>query len=99
MDNVMAIARSTYAKHAKSKALYLLWIILIILIATAARYDVLSIGRAKILMTDLGLALVALVGAASVMVLGYEVPHELRQRIAENLLSKPVGRDQYLFGK
>jgi ABC-type transport system involved in multi-copper enzyme maturation permease subunit len=99
MDNVMQIARTTYAQHAKSKALYLLWILLIVLIATADRYDVLSLGRARILMVDLGLALIALVGAGSVLILGFEVPRELRQKIAENLLSKPVGRDQYLTGK
>jgi len=99
MDNVLAIARSTYWRHASSKALYLLWILLIVLISSATRYDVLSIGRAKVLTVDLGLALIALAGAGSVMILGMEVPRELRQRLAENLLSKPVGRDQYLMGK
>jgi ABC-type transport system involved in multi-copper enzyme maturation permease subunit len=99
MDDVIAIARTTYWKHARSKALYLLWLLVIALIVTANRYDVLSLGRHKILMTDIGLALIALVGACSVMVLGVEVPRELRQRIAENLLSKPLGRDQYLSGK
>jgi ABC-type transport system involved in multi-copper enzyme maturation permease subunit len=99
MDDVIAIARTTYWKHARSKALYLLWLLVIALIVTANRYDVLSLGRQKILMTDIGLALIALVGACSVMVLGVEVPRELRQRIAENLLSKPLGRDQYLTGK
>jgi len=99
MDNVLAIAGSTYAQHAKSKALYLLWILLIVLITSANRYDVLSIGRSKVLLVDLGLALISLVGAGSVLVLGFEVPRELRQKVAENLLSKPVGRDQYLTGK
>ncbi len=99
MDNVMAIARATYWRHASSKALYLLWILLIVLISSATRYDVLSNGRSKVLVVDLGLALIALVAAGSIMVLGMEVPRELRQRIAENLLSKPVGRDQYLIGK
>ena len=99
MDDVIAIARTTYWKHARSKALYLLWLLVIGLIVTANRYDILSLGRHKILMTDIGLALVALVGACSVLVLGVEVPRELRQRIAENLLSKPLGRDQYLCGK
>ncbi len=99
MDNVLSIARSTWWRHAKSKALYLLWILLIVLIATADRYDVLSLGRARVLMIDLGLALLAVVGAGSVLILGFEVPRELRQKIAENLLSKPVGRDQYLTGK
>lgn len=99
MENIMAIARSTYWRHAKSKSLYILWILLIVLIASATRYDVLSLGRSKVLIVDLGLALTALVAAGSVMVLGMEVPRELRQRIAENLLSKPVGRDQYLIGK
>jgi ABC-type transport system involved in multi-copper enzyme maturation permease subunit len=99
MDNILSIARSTYWRHASSKALYLLWVLLIVLIASATRYDVLSIGRSKVLTVDLGLALIALVGAGSIMILGLEVPRELRQRIAENLLSKPVGRDQYLMGK
>lgn len=99
MDNVAAIASTTYTRHAKSKALYLLWILLIILIAAADRYDVLSIGRAKVMLVDLGLALISIVGAGSVLILGFEIPRELRQRLAENLLSKPVGRDQYLLGK
>src|SRR5436190_8891377 len=99
MDNVIAIAKSTYSRHAKQKALYLLWLILIALISLAHRYDVLSIGRSKILLVDLGLALLSLVGAGSVLILGFEIPRELRQRVAENLLSKPVGRDQYLIGK
>jgi ABC-type transport system involved in multi-copper enzyme maturation permease subunit len=99
MDNVLSIARSTYTQHARSKALYLLWIVLIVLITCANRYDVLSIGRSKALLIDLGLVLISLVGAGSVLVLGFEVPRELRQKVAENLLSKPVGRDQYLTGK
>jgi ABC-type transport system involved in multi-copper enzyme maturation permease subunit len=99
MDNVLAIARSTYSQHAKSKALYLLWIVLIVLITCANRYDALSIGRSPALLIDLGMVLISLVGAGSVLVLGFEVPRELRQKVAENLLSKPVGRDQYLTGK
>jgi ABC-type transport system involved in multi-copper enzyme maturation permease subunit len=99
MDNILSIARTTYWRHAGQKALYLLWLLLIGLIWTATRYNVLSIGRADVLMVDLGLALITLAGAGSVMILGQEVPRELRQRIAENLLSKPVGRDQYLMGK
>src|SRR5271170_780554 len=99
MDNVIAIAKSTYSRHAKSKALYLLWVLLIVLISLATRYDVLTIGRSRILLVDLGLALISIVGAGSVLVLGFEIPRELRQKLAENLLSKPVGRDQYLTGK
>lgn len=99
MDNVLAIAKTTYSRHAKSVALYILWGLVIILIALANRYNVLSIGRAQILLIDIGLALLSLVGAGSVLILGFEVPREVRQREAENLLSKPVGRDQYLLGK
>jgi len=99
MDNVLAITRSTFTQHARSKSLYLLWIVLIVLITCANRYDVLSIGRSSALLIDLGLVLISLVGAGSVLVLGFEVPRELRQKVAENLLSKPVGRDQYLTGK
>ena len=99
MDNITAIAKTTYTRHAKSLALYILWGLLIILIALANRYNVLSIGRGQILLVDMGLVLLSLVGGGSVLILGFEVPREIRQREAENLLSKPVGRDQYLLGK
>jgi ABC-type transport system involved in multi-copper enzyme maturation permease subunit len=99
MDNITAIAKTTYSRHAKSLALYILWGLLIILIALANRYNVLSIGRGQILLVDMGLVLLSLVGGGSVLILGFEVPREIRQREAENLLSKPVGRDQYLLGK
>ncbi len=99
MDNIVAIAKTTYSRHAKSLALYILWGLLIILIALANRYNVLSIGRGQILLVDMGLVLISLVGGGSVLILGFEVPREIRQREAENLLSKPVGRDQYLLGK
>jgi ABC-type transport system involved in multi-copper enzyme maturation permease subunit len=99
MDNVLAIARTTFGKFAGNKTLYLLWVLLLVLIAATSMYNVLTIGRAKVLMIDLGLALIALVGACSVLIISYDIPRELRQRIAENMLSKPVGRDQYLIGK
>jgi ABC-type transport system involved in multi-copper enzyme maturation permease subunit len=99
VENIMAIARTTYSRVASTKALYLLWLILVALIATMNRYDVLSVNRQKILMVDLGLMLVSFVGAGSVLMVGGDIPRELRQRVAEGLLSKPVGRDQYLIGK
>ena len=99
MQNILAIMRTTYSRVASSKSLYLLWLILVGLIAAMNRYGELSMGRHKILMVDLGLILVSLVAAGSVLMVCGDIPRELRQRIAENLLSKPVGRDQYLIGK
>ena len=39
MDNVVAIAKSTYSRHAKSISLYVLWALIITLIALNSDVD------------------------------------------------------------
>jgi len=99
MDNILAIADSTYTRILRVKSVYILLLLSIVFISTAHRYNDLTGGRHEILMIDLGLVVVSVVGLFSILVLAFDIPRELREKIAQNLLSKPLGRDQYLLGK
>ena len=72
---------------------------MIVLIASAYNYDVLSIGRNKELMMNVSLFLNTIAAVIVAISLTFEIPKELNSGVASTLLSKPLGRTQYLIGK
>ena len=113
MSEIMAIASGTWKNILRMKVVYFLILCVWILIGSAALYEVLSMGQHKPLMIDVSLALNAVaaaleavenaglkVAAALVVIsITFEIPRELRQGVASTLLTKSLGRTQYLAGK
>ena len=97
MSEIMAIASGTWKNILRMKVVYFLILCVWILIGSAALYEVLSMGQHKPLMIDVSLNAVA--AALVVISITFEIPRELRQGVASTLLTKSLGRTQYLAGK
>lgn len=99
MGEVMAIASSFWKRILGMKVVYFLIICAITLIAITNLYDTLMIKEEKALMVDAAMFLTTIAGILSVLSLSFDIPKELSSGIASVLLSKPLGRTQYLIGK
>ncbi len=99
MNEIITIASSTWKNVLRMKVVYFLIGCVLVLVASAINYDVLSMGLHKELMIDVSLVLNAIAALLVVVSLTFEIPKELREGVASTVLSKPLGRMQYLLGK
>jgi ABC-type transport system involved in multi-copper enzyme maturation permease subunit len=99
MTDIMTICRATLGRMLQIKSLYILLLLGVIFIATASLYGDLSAGREKELMVDAGYAMLTLVGFLSALVVVFDLARDLRHKLVQTLLTKPLGRDHYLLGK
>lgn len=99
MNEIMAIAEGTWRRILRMRVVYFLILCVLILIASAYNYDVLSMQEHKPLMIDVSLVLNTIAVILVVISMTFEIPKELREGVASTLLTKPLGRTQYLVGK
>lgn len=99
MNDIMTIAQSTFYRVARMKALYLILLICVLDVAAMSAYKELSLGMEEQLMIDCALALALVAGLVSAMIAAFEVPRELREKTAQFILSKPMGRSAFIWGK
>ena len=99
MSEIMAIASGTWQRILRMQVVYFLILCVLILIGSAYRYDILSLGMHKELMVDVSLLLNAIAAILIAVSITFEIPRELREGVASTLLSKPLGRTQYIVGK
>ncbi len=99
MGEIMAIASGTWRRILRMKVVYFLIVCVWILIGSALNYDVLSLNQHKPLMIDVSLVLNTIAAVLVVLSITFEIPKELREGVASTLLTKPLGRTQYLLGK
>ena len=99
MNEIMAIASGTWNRILRMRVIYFLIVCVMILIGSAYRYDVLSLGTHKMLMIDISFFLNTIAAILVALALTFEIPKELREGVASTLLAKPLGRTQYLIGK
>ncbi len=99
MNEIITIASGTWKNVLRMKVVYFLILCALVLVASAINYDVLSMGLQKELMIDVSLVLNSIAAMLVVISLTFEIPKELREGVASTLLSKPLGRFQYLIGK
>lgn len=98
INEVMAIASGAW-QLLRMRVVYVLILCVLVLIGTAYRYDVLSLGQHKALMVDVSLMLNTLAAILVAISVTFEISRELREGVASTLLSKPLGRTHYLIGK
>ncbi len=99
MTEILAIASSTWQRILKMRAVYFLVLCVVILIASAYNYNILSLDCHRSLMIDVSLLLNTIAAVLVSVSISFEIPKELREGVASTLLSKPLGRTQYLVGK
>lgn len=99
MSEIIAIAGGTWKNILRMKVVYFLIFCVWVLVGIASMYEVLTIGHHKPLMMDVSLVLNAIASALVVLSVTFEIPREIRQGVAATLLTKSLGRTQYLVGK
>lgn len=98
-NEVMAIAEGVWQRILKMKVLYFLVGCAVIEISVTSLYEALMAQEHRMLMVDVSLVLTAISGLLVVVSLAFDIPKELRDGSAATLLSKPLGRAEYLVGK
>jgi ABC-type transport system involved in multi-copper enzyme maturation permease subunit len=99
MNEIIAIAGSTWKNVLRLKVVYFLVFCVWVLVTSALNYDVLSLGLHKELLVDASLLLNTIAGVLVIISLTFEIPKELKEGVASTMLSKPLGRTHYLIGK
>lgn len=99
MNELFAIAGSTWRNVLRLKVVYFLVFCVWVLVACALNYDVLSLGLEKELLIDASLMLNTVTAVLVVLSMTFEIPRELKEGVASTMLTKPLGRTNYLVGK
>jgi ABC-type transport system involved in multi-copper enzyme maturation permease subunit len=98
--NILTLAASTFLETVRDRIFYLVAIFGFIMLASTAILSPLTIGAQGKIMADVGLASMVLFGLLVVVFVGSSmVRKELDKGTIVTILSKPVGRREYLLGK
>ncbi len=97
---VVAIARNAFREAVRDRVLYNLVLFVLLLIAGSIFLSELSAGQESKIIVDLGLSAMLLFGAFIAIFVGVGLVYkEIERRTLYAILSKPIGRGQFLLGK
>jgi Cu-processing system permease protein len=99
-NRLMALAGSTFRETVRDRIFYLVAVFGFVMLASTAVLSPLTVGAQGKIMSDVGLAAMSLFGLLVVVFVGTGmVRKELDKGTILTILSKPVGRREYLLGK
>jgi ABC-type transport system involved in multi-copper enzyme maturation permease subunit len=97
---VISIARNAFREAVRDRVLYNLVLFVLLLIAGAIFLGELSAGQETKIIIDLGLSAMLLFGVFIAIFVGVGLVYkEIERRTLYAILSKPIGRGQFLVGK
>jgi ABC-2 type transport system ATP-binding protein len=97
---VGAIAFHTFKESVRDRVLYNLIVFALLLIGAAILFGSISVGIERIILVNLGLSSISIFGLLIAIFIGIGlVAKEIDQRTIHTILSKPVGRAEFLLGK
>lgn len=97
---VFSIARNTFREAVRDRVLYNLVLFALVLIASAIFLGELSGGQETKIIIDLGLSAILLFGLFIAIFVGVGLVYkEIERRTIYAILSKPIGRGEFLLGK
>ncbi|HYW73312.1 MAG TPA: ABC transporter permease subunit [Pyrinomonadaceae bacterium] len=97
---VITIARNAFREAVRDRVLYNLVLFVLLLIAGAIFLGELSAGQETKIIIDLGLSAMLLFGVFIAIFVGVGLVYkEIERRTLYAILSKPIGRGQFLLGK
>jgi ABC-type transport system involved in multi-copper enzyme maturation permease subunit len=100
IQRTVAIARNAFREAVRDRVLYNLVIFALLLIAGAIFLGELSAGQEAKIIVDLGLSAMLLFGVFIAIFVGVGLVYkEIERRTLYAILSKPIGRGQFLLGK
>lgn len=97
---VAAIARNAFREAVRDRVLYNLVVFVLLLIAGAIFVGEISAGQEAKIIVDLGLSAILLFGVFIAIFVGVGLVYkEIERRTLYAILSKPIGRGEFLLGK
>lgn len=97
---VAAIARNAFREAVRDRVLYNLVLFVLLLIAGAIFLGEISAGQEAKIIVDLGLSAILLFGVFIAIFVGVGLVYkEIERRTLYAILSKPIGRGEFLLGK
>jgi len=100
IGRTLAIARNAFREAVRDRVLYNLVLFVLLLIAGAIFLGELSAGQEAKIIVDLGLSAMLLFGVFIAIFVGVGLVYkEIERRTLYAILSKPIGRGQFLLGK
>jgi len=100
IGQTLAIARNAFREAVRDRVLYNLVLFVLLLITGAIFLGELSAGQEAKIIVDLGLSAMLLFGAFIAIFVGVGLVYkEIERRTLYAILSKPIGRGQFLLGK
>src|SRR5258708_38616 len=97
---VFAIARNAFREAVRDRVLYNLVVFVLLLIAAAIFLGEISAGQEAKIIVDLGLSAILLFGVFIAIFVGVGLVYkEIERRTLYAILSKPIGRGEFLLGK
>lgn len=98
--NVLTIAVNTFREAVRDRVLYLIVAFAVALISASALLSLLTVGSEEKIIKDFSLAMIALFGTVTALFIGIGLVYkEIEKRTVYTLLSKPIRRGEFLFGK
>src|SRR5947207_4601380 len=99
-QRVAAIARNAFREAVRDRVLYNLVVFVLLLIGGAIFLGELSAGQEAKIIVDLGLSAILLFGVFIAIFVGVGLVYkEIERRTLYAILSKPIGRGEFLLGK
>ncbi len=100
LANISALAMNTFRETVRDRIFYLVGAFGFIMLISTAVVSPLTIGAQGKIMSDVGLAAMSVFGLLVVVFVGSNMVHkEMDKGTILTILSKPVSRRQYLWGK
>src|ERR1700704_1016552 len=100
IERISTIAGNTFREAVRDRVLYNLVLFVLILIGAAVFIGELSGGQARKIIVDLGLSSILLFGVFIAIFVGVGLVYkEIERRTLYAILSKPIGRGEFLLGK
>jgi len=100
MKAVVAIALNTFREAIRDRILYLLLVFALLMIASSRVVGILTVGDQDKIIKDVGLAAIGLFGVLTAIFVGVGlVFKEIERRTIYTIVTKPIHRHQFIFGK
>jgi ABC-type transport system involved in multi-copper enzyme maturation permease subunit len=100
MRNVLSIAANVVKDASRRKIFYVVFLFGLVVLAVSPLLPSFELGATASFLKDISISLTSLFGVVLAVILAVtQIPGEIEKRTIYNILSKPVGRAQYLLGK
>ncbi len=100
MGKILTIAVNTFREAVRDKILYSLLIFALLMIGSSVFISTLSVGDQVKIIKDMGLSMISLFGTLIAIFVGVGLVYkEIEKRTIYTIITKPIGRYQFLMGK